>query len=148
MHSLRYVAIAGSLFFSVNLLAENDTQALIQQGYAQTQAGQLDAALQTLQEALSRDPDSSLVHTRLGGVRLLRQEYRTGIEDFQRAIMLDQNNAAAFIGMAVAYLHMGQHSLAQAALNEAAKLDPSKQAEIDKVMAWIEQRSKGAATAH
>jgi Flp pilus assembly protein TadD len=41
---------------------------LIEQGQSQAGAGQLDAALATLQQAVRTDPDSSLAYTRLGGV--------------------------------------------------------------------------------
>ena len=139
-----------AFFLSLNgpATAEDETQALLNRGYEQTQAGQLDEALDTLQLAVNKAPDSSLAYTRLGGVRLLRQEYTDGIKDFQQAISLDQTNAVAFIGMSVAYLHMSQYSLARAALDEAVRIDPSRKPEIDKVVAWIEQRSKGTGSIH
>ena len=120
----------------------------MQKGYEQAEAGQLDQAEQTLQTAVSKAPDSSLAYTRLGGVKVLRQQYGAGVQDFQQAIMLDQNNATAFVGMAVAYLHMGEQSLAKAALQEAMRLDPTKKPEIDKVLSWIEQRSYTPAVTH
>lgn len=122
-------------------LASADTDKLIKQGYEQTAAGDLDQALTTLQLAVSEDPNSSLARTRLGGVRVLRQEYSASVKDFQQAIMLDKNNALAFIGMSMAYLHMGQYNKAKAALNEAATIDPTKQTEIDKVLAGINDRT-------
>ena len=74
-------------------------------------------------------------------MQLLRQEYRAGVENFQRAIALDPDNADAFIGMALAYLHMGQYGLARASLQEAQRIAPAKREEIEKVLAWIDQRS-------
>jgi tetratricopeptide (TPR) repeat protein len=148
MRRLLLTTIALVIGMSGNALADNEALSMIQKGYELTQAGQLDKALDTLREAVNKDPDSSLGYTRLGGVRLLRQEYTEGIRDFQHAIILDQSNASAFIGMAVAYLHMGRYELAKAALDEAEKLDPSKQTEIGKVVAWIEQRTKNTAPVH
>jgi len=133
--------ILSVLFCSQLAFAGNDIQALLQKGYEQTEASQLEQAEQTLQSAINKAPDSSLAYTRLGGVRVLRQQYSAGIQDFQQAIMLDQHNATAFVGLAVAYLHMGQQGLAKAALQEAVRLDPSKKPEVDKVLAWIEQRN-------
>ena len=144
MQRLLFIVLSLTLLASANALGSNSTDGLLELSYEQTKSGKLDDALSTLQQAVSKDPMSSLAHTRLGGVRVLRQEYSTGIKDFQRAIMLDQNNASAFVGMAVAYLHMGQYSLARAALDEAVKLDQSKKPEIDQVLAWIEQRTNGA----
>ncbi|MCU7876301.1 MAG: tetratricopeptide repeat protein [Candidatus Thiodiazotropha sp. (ex Lucinoma borealis)] len=144
MWRLLLLALAISFSLSGNALDNKDTESLIQQSYEQTTAGNLDDALVTLQQAAQEAPDSSLVRTRLGGIRVLRKEYSKGIKDFQQAIMLDQKNTSAFIGMAVAYLHMGQYNLAQAALEEAGKLDPTKKPEISKVQAWIEQRTSKA----
>lgn len=121
--------------------AEKDLNGLLEQGYLETQKGQLSDAVKTLQSAVALAPESSLAHTRLGGVYVLNQSYRDGIESFQQAIMLDPSNSNAFVGMAVAYLHTGQFTLARAALDEAGKLDPQKQPEIDKLQAWIDQRA-------
>ncbi|MEN8168346.1 MAG: tetratricopeptide repeat protein [Pseudomonadota bacterium] len=145
MQRLLLIALTLTLLVSGNALGSNGTDALLDLSYEQTKAGKLDDALSTLQQAVTKDPTSSLAHSRLGGIRLLRQEYSAGIKDFQQAIMLDQNNASAFVGMAVAYLHMSQYSLARAALDEAAKIDPAKKPEIDKVLAWIEQRTQSTA---
>ena len=130
-------------FLSGTVFGNSATDSLIEKSYQQTQEGDLDQALITLEQAVKQDPDSSLARTRLGGVRVLRQEYSAGIKDFQQAIMLDQSNASAFVGMAIAYLHMGQYSLAEAALDEAGKLDPAKKPEIAEVQAWINQRMSG-----
>lgn len=95
-------------------LANNSVEQFVDRAYEQTTVGDLDAALKTLQQAVAEHPQSSLAYTRLGGVRMLRKEYSDGIKDFQQAIMLDQKNASAFIGMAVSYLHMNQYGLARA----------------------------------
>ncbi len=136
------------VIITTSTLAAENTDNLLKQAYEQSAAGDLDQALSTLQQAVREDPDSSLAYTRLGGVRVLRQEYSASIQDFQQAIMLDQQNAAAFIGMSVSYLHMGQYTMARAALQEAAKIDPAKQSEIDKVLAEIDQRAASSTTMH
>ncbi len=121
--------------------ASSGVDSLIVKGQAQANEGKMDEALATLTSAVEQYPESSLAYTRLGGVRVLRQEYSLGIKDFQKAIMLDQNNANAFVGLAVAYLHLGQYTHAKGALKEAEKLDPAKKEEIAKLLAWIDQRS-------
>lgn len=136
-----YLVFALLLAFTSIALAIDNAESLMQQGYEQTKEGKLDEALATLQQAVQVEPDSSLAYTRLGGVQVLRQEYSAGVKSFQQAIMLDQKNSAAFVGMGMAYLHMGQHSLARQALIEAKKLDPSKKPELDKVLIWIDQRT-------
>jgi Tfp pilus assembly protein PilF len=128
-----------ALFFILPLTAT--TEDLMQQGQRQLDAGELEQAELTFKEAVTQNPDSTLGYTRLGGVQLLRQEYRAGVENFQRAIALDPDNADAFIGMALAYLHMGQYGLARASLQEAQRIAPAKREQIDRVLAWIDQRS-------
>ncbi len=121
--------------------ASNGVESLIEKGQSQASEGKMDEALATLTSAVEQYPDSSLAYTRLGGVRVLRQEYSLSIKDFQQAIMLDQENASAFVGLAVAYLHLGQYTHAKGALREAEKRDPAKKDEIDKLLVWIDERS-------
>jgi tetratricopeptide (TPR) repeat protein len=101
----------------------------------------LEQALLTFRQVVDEDPTSSLGYTRLGGVQLLRQQYRAGVESFQRAIALDQQNSDAFVGMALAYLHLGDYGLARESLKQAQLRYPAKREEIERVMAWIDQRS-------
>ena len=121
--------------------AADELNSLLERGQKQLDAGQLDETLASYQQAVQNAPNSSLAYTRLGGTRLLRQEYGDSITDFQQAIMLDQTNAGAFLGMAMAYLHLGRYELARQSLNEAERLDPSKKAEISKVRTWLDSRS-------
>jgi tetratricopeptide (TPR) repeat protein len=138
--------LAGWLAFFLVLPLAAATQDLMQQGQRQLDAGELEQAELTFNEVVAQNPDSALGYTRLGGVQLLRQDYRAAIDSFQRAIALDQSNADAFVGMALAYLHMGQYGLARASLQEAQRIAPAKRDEIEKVLAWIDQRS--AAPSH
>ena len=125
--------------------AQNNSETLIQQAQAQSEAGDLEKASNLLNQAIELAPDSSLAYTRLGGVQLLQRDYSSGIKNFQQAIMLDGTNADAFIGLSVAYLHMGRYSLAREALKEASRLGPDKQQEINNVLAWLDQRDSGPA---
>ena len=63
------------------------------------------------------------------------------IDQFQQAIGLDADNASAFIGMGIAYLHSDRLSAAKAALGEARRLDPDKAPQIDDLISRIDQRS-------
>jgi Tfp pilus assembly protein PilF len=118
-----------------------DAEALIRQGETELQAGRFDAATRTLRQAVAADPKSSLAYTRLGGAQLMSQDYSAALDSFKQAITQDGKNGAAFIGMAVAYLHQGNDALARAALEEAKRVDPSKQEEVDKVISSLDQRA-------
>jgi Flp pilus assembly protein TadD len=122
--------------------AENTADTLIQQAQIQSEAGDLEQASSLLNKAIELAPDSSLAYTRLGGVQLLQQDHRSSINNFQLAIMHDGKNADAFIGLSVAYLHLGRYSLAREALKEASRLGPDKQQEINNVLAWLDQRDR------
>jgi tetratricopeptide (TPR) repeat protein len=124
--------------------AREDADALIQQALQQSEAGKLNEAQALLNRALELVPDSSLAYTRLGGIQLLQQQYRAGIDSFQQAIMLDGENSEAFIGISIAYLHLGRYALAREALKEASRLGPEKHQEINSVLTWLEQRERPA----
>lgn len=135
------ISVVLALSMTKVALATSDIDTLINQAQQQTEAGNLSAAQSILEKAVETEPSSSLAFTRLGGVQLLLQQYSTGIKHFQQAIMLDQSNPEAFVGLAVAYLHMGRYQLAREALKQAEQLDPSKTEEIEKVLTWLNQRS-------
>jgi len=139
MRQAFFSAIFASIVSVSALAAEGED--LILKGESQLKAGQIPEAISTLQEAVSKDPNSSLAYTRLGGAQILNQEYDAGIESFRRAIMLDAKNADAFVGMAVAYLHSDRFPLARAALEEAKRIDPSKREKVDELIGWIDLRT-------
>jgi tetratricopeptide (TPR) repeat protein len=130
-------------FVCASAIAEQGGNELISLGESQLKAGQVAEAISTLNQAVAKSPDSSLAYTRLGGAQILNQDYDAGIESFKQAISLDGKNADAFVGMAVAYLHTARYPLARAALEEAKRIDPSKQAKIDELIAWIDERVTG-----
>ena len=140
---LRFVSAVAVIIVIAMPVSAADAESLIRQGETQLNEGKIPEALATLQQAVAADPKSSLAHTRLGGAQILSQEYVAGIESFKQAIALDPNNANAFVGMAVAYIHGARYPLARAALEEAKRIDPGKQADVDELIAWIDERVKG-----
>lgn len=121
-----------------------DTATLIADGESRLKTGELEAGLSLFRQAAEQDPTSSLAHTRMGGALLLKQEHGPAIAAFRQAIMLDGNNADAFVGMAMAYLHSGDYALARASLEEAKRIDPTKQPKVDEVIGYIDRREAGA----
>ena len=121
-----------------------DADALIAAGESKLKRGEIDAAIIDLRQAVAVDPASSRAQTRLGGALLLKQQNAAAIDAFRAAITLSANNADAFIGMAIAYLHGGDDALARAALEEAKRIDPARGARIDEPIASIDQRAMSA----
>ncbi len=120
--------------------AEGDAQPLIEAGNRHWEAGELDLAMVSYQDAIEREPRSVDAHMKLAGLLVARQEYRAAVETFQQAISIDPDNANAFIGMAIGYLHLGDHPLAHAALEEALRIDPEKRGRVGPLMRQIEAR--------
>jgi Tfp pilus assembly protein PilF len=140
--------IAFTALFLLSLAASAwsaDANVLISQGEQHLKTGEVDEGLALFRQALEEEPSSSLAYTRIGGAQLLKQEYGPAIDSFRQAIVLEANNADAFVGMAMAYLHNGDYALARASLEEAKRIDPSKQTEIDNVIAYLDQREGGGA---
>jgi Flp pilus assembly protein TadD len=106
------------------------------------QQGQIDQALALYRELSARQPEAATVHARVAGMLLLKQEYAAAVPRFQTAIGLGpEKNAEAFIGLGVAYLHLGRYGPARAALTEARRLKPESAADIDQLLAWLDRRS-------
>jgi len=146
MHSILRLAtaVAVALVLSPPLSASDDpatADELISAAETQLSQQDIDGAIATLTRAVDADPKSTLAHTRLGGAYLMAQRYDNAIEEFQTSIALDADNAGAFIGLGVAYLHQGRSGQAKAALTEARRLAPDKAAEIDDLISNIERAS-------
>ena len=109
-----------------------------------TREGRVDSALAVYRELSESQPDTAVVHARVGGMLLLKQNYAEAIRSFQIAIGLDpENNGSAFIGLGIAYLHMGQYGAARAALMEARRLKPESAADLEQLVAWLDSRTSG-----
>ncbi len=135
------LCLAVALWNACVFAAEGDVQGLIDAGNRHWAAGELEQAAASYQGAIDKDPRSVDAHMKLAGVQIAGQEYRAGVETFQQAISLNPDNANAFIGMAIGYLHMGSPQLAQAALEEAVRIDPGKHDRIAPLMRQIEART-------
>jgi len=121
-------------------VAAPTAQEAIEAGNAQWTAGDLDAALASYQQAAASDESSVDARLKLAGLRMARQEYRAAVDAFQEAAGIDPSDAKPFIGMGIAYLHLGQDSLAHAALTEAIRLEPDRRDQIQPLLTRIETR--------
>lgn len=104
--------------------------------------GKLSEAVAAYSAILQQDPARADAHARLGGMYLMQQKYTDAIKSFQQSISLDAEQARAFVGMGMAYLHTGRRSLARAALEEAKRIKPELSGDIDPVIVWMDQDSR------
>lgn len=112
------------------------------------EAGDIRGALEVYAQLAELQPGSSEVFARLGGMQLLDQRYAAAVQSFQRAISLGGVSTRSFIGLGMAYLHMGQLGPARAAFVEARSRGPANPGEIDKVIAWIDGRNSTPPPGH
>ena len=107
---------------------------------AKAASGDIRGALQIYQDLTRQHPESADAFAHLGGMQLLDQRYRDAVQSFQQAISLGDPTSRSFIGMGMAYLHLGQLGPARAAFVEARSRGPDHPAEIDDIIAWIDSR--------
>ena len=111
--------------------------------------GQVDEALAAYLALSASQPDSAMIHSRIGGMYLLKQDYAASITHFQRAIGLDaEGSSEAFIGLGIAYLHQGNYGPARAALGEARRLKPESTADLDALVSWLDARRSATGVVH
>jgi Flp pilus assembly protein TadD len=124
-------------------IALAQTEAALAQGQEKAAAGDIKGALEVYLEMTRTHPDSYEAHALLGGMQLLDQHYADAVKSFQRAISLGDAGARSFVGMGMAYLHMGQLGPARAAFVEAKSRGVSADSDVDQIIAWIDKRESG-----
>ncbi len=143
------VAIMTSAFISTNLVVQAGEQAgatdtMFSKADELAAKGEFDGAIAAVEDVIAKHPDSSLAHQRLGGMLLLKGDHRQAIDSFRTAIGLDERNGRAFVGMGMAYIHMGSYTLARASFDEALSRQPELADEIKKVKTWLDVREHRA----
>jgi Flp pilus assembly protein TadD len=127
--NIKFVAAA----LVLNLLAAGAWAAdtvLIAQGSKQWEEGRLGDARKSFELAAAADPGSVEAHMKLGGLLLSSSDAAAAIPIYQRVISLDANNAKAWMGLGLAYLHAGQKELSRAAFEEAVRVEPGRKAQL------------------
>jgi Tfp pilus assembly protein PilF len=110
---------------------------LIARGMSLLEQGKLEPAREAFAAATRADPTSVEAHMRLAGACIAQNDFAAAIPVYRQAIGLDPNNAKAFIGLGIAYLHGGNKSLARAALEEAIRLEPGRETQLASVIATL-----------
>jgi cytochrome c-type biogenesis protein CcmH/NrfG len=78
----------------------------------------------TLKEQIASNPKDADARARLAGFYLSSDRSGQAIESYQDAITLRPEDPRLFLGLAIAYLHAGHHSMARAMTEQALSLDP------------------------
>ena len=141
---MRRLIVLLSFLLAVTLGWSNASLAELGKALAEGQqlaaAGDIEGAL-SIYEGLTRShPDSYEAFAQLGGMQLLDQRYADAVKSFQRAVTLGDDGTRSFIGMGMAYLHMGQLGPARAAFVEAKSRGTEHPADVDDIIRWIDSR--------
>ncbi len=88
-------------------------------------AKKIDEAIIEYKKIITEQPENKLAYQRLASIYLLNNKAKDAIPAYQDAIIHDPKNPKLFASMSIAYLHLGQYSMAKAMANEAVTLDPS-----------------------
>ena len=110
--------------------------------------GDVVGALAVYRDVVQARPDLAEGHARLGGMQLMNQQYADAVHSFQRAVSLGDGSAAPFVGMGMAYLHMGQYGPARAAFDEAKNRGSAHTQDIDRLLSWLDARDPPALGTH
>ena len=111
--------------------AEQDLSRLLQEGFDALNRGQLDVAAKACQSALSQRPDLAPAHFLVGLVAVEGDERRVAHEAFKSVVKIDRDHAAAWAQLARLNASEGRIALAESALKEVRRIQPSDPAVLD-----------------
>ena len=111
--------------------AEQDLSRLLQEGFDALNRGQLDVAAKACQSALSQRPDFAPAHFLVGLVAVEGDERRVAHEAFKSVVKIDRDHAAAWAQLARLNASEGRIALAESALQEVRRIQPSDPVVLD-----------------
>lgn len=112
---------------------------LLARGSLSWEQGQIAQARMNFEQAIADHPKSIEPRMKLGGLLLAQHDFGEAIRNYQETIGLDPNNAKAWIGLGFAYLHTQRKDLGRAAFDEAARIDPSRRQQLEKLIAQTDR---------
>jgi len=139
-HLIVLIICALTIVLGLANLAFARSGSTLSTGQALADAGDIKGAMRVFAALTRVQTESAEAHARLGGMQLLDRRYADAVRSFQRAVSLGDNGTRSFLGMGMAYLHMGQMGAARAAFVEARARGTRQPAQVDEVIAWIDAR--------
>jgi len=87
--------------------------------------GQVDLAVQCLEQGIRAQPHQAALHHQLGVFLAARDEYARAAEAFERAVALEPNRVDAHLGLGWCYAALGRYDRALACLRKTQALRPT-----------------------
>lgn len=128
---IKIVFFSGAVLLAAPAAHAGDALA---EGDEHWKAGRLEAAEASFLAAAGHDAGDLEARMKLAGLRLSQQRYTDAIPVYQEAIGIDGHNDRAFIGLAISYLHLHNLALAEAALEEALRINPARREDLAPLM--------------
>lgn len=95
--------------------------ALIQLGYTQARLGDIDAAIASVNQAISAVPDDAALYVERASREIDGKRYPAAEASLRKALQLDPNMALAYLRLGFVYMQTGQDNLAAPILDKALK---------------------------
>ena len=142
-----FALLAAAVVATAGLLQARDDGGL-NAGRALAEQGDIAGALEIYRQLVEKRPDWVDAHAHLGGMQLVNQQYQAAVLSFQQAISLGADGRQSFVGMGMAYLHLGQYVAARAAFDEAKARGTDDTDDIDNIISWLDARDPAVPKAH
>jgi cytochrome c-type biogenesis protein CcmH/NrfG len=143
MSALQKLLLVGALTLagSFPAMAETASQAVARADQLWAD-GKLEQAGKAFEAATLLDPGSVDIRLRQAGFQLSQQQREAAIANYRLVIGKQPNNSKAWIGMGVALLHNSHPAMAREAFAEAIRVDPSRKAQLDPVLARLDEKAR------
>ncbi len=126
-----------------------NVEAMLGIGGCQMRSGNFSTAERVLEKANARAPDDPRVLTSLGDAYFARERRAESVAFYRRAIQLDENNAAAYLGLGTVLEATGDLDGAEEALQAALLHAPKDAAVLYRLgMVYLERNEKSRARAY
>ena len=102
---------------------ENDSFVLFALALEEKRAGHYPKALELYQRSVQIEPDQSIIHNNIGNLHFLMGDFGRSIKAYERAQVIDSQNAASFYNLSIVYRELLRFEEAQHQYNKAQEID-------------------------
>jgi tetratricopeptide (TPR) repeat protein len=100
---------------------------LMDKGYAASQAGNLDRAIELYERAEKMSPDNTLAQSNLGSLHYRKGNYRTAIDHYRNALKSDPQDTFSMLYLGASHYQLGNLQAAREYFQRVTELEPENQ---------------------